>query len=114
MSMGNSTFGFTSSGPAAVIQGMVARLSPSICLGSAEHQSAVQVPRYPIIGVLDGPGPAPQGAGPSPDTAAEDAGLAARPLLTPMKAIKPGALMYLLPWVGQQVCRKECDAFPGH
>lgn len=114
MSMGNSTSGFISSGPAAVIQGMVSRLSPSICLGSAEHQSAVHVPCYPIIRVLGSPVPAPQGAGPSPDTAAEDAGLAASSLLTPMKAIKPGVLMYLLPWVGQQVCRKECDAFPGH
>lgn len=76
---------------------MVARLSPSIYLGAAEHQSAVQVPRYPITRVLGGPVLACQGTGPSPDTAAEDAGLAASSLFTPMKVIKPGVLMYLLP-----------------
>lgn len=66
MSMGNSTSGSTS------------------CPGTL-------VPHY-----LAGPVPAPWGAGPSPDTAAEDAGLAASSLLTPMKAIKPGVLMNLL------------------
>lgn len=88
-------------------------------------------PATPLTRVLGGPVPAPWGAGLSPDTDAEDVGLAASSLLTPMKAIKPGVLMYLLPsgWgnkfvgkssmlsQGTEQAWKTCSAqleYPGH